>query len=82
MDKNDKVENDISIVDALLRIKTLENVLISKGVITKDEYYKEMEEVVKIISVSILQKANVQGDLNEIIDGFKKDFAALKGNQN
>jgi exosome complex RNA-binding protein Rrp4 len=63
--------NEISIINAMLRIKTLESILINKGVITIEEYQKEMETMARETTKIILQKANVEGNLDEIIDGFK-----------
>lgn len=58
MDKKDAqaITNDILIADALVRIKTLENLLIAKGLFTRKEYNQEMEVVTKLLSESILSK--------------------------
>ena len=50
--------NDIMIADTLLRVKTLENILIAKGLFTREEYNKEMEIVTKLIVKVMLEKAN------------------------
>jgi hypothetical protein len=63
----EELTNDVLIADALLRVKTLENVLIAKGIFTKEEFQEEMIAVTKIIAKAILQKAHVPGDLDLLI---------------
>lgn len=70
MNKKDASEltSDMLVADALLRIKTLESLLLAKGIFTQEEYYKEMDEITKVIAKSILQKANVPGGLDDLIN--------------
>lgn len=63
----EELTNEVLLTDALLKLKTLEILLVSKGVFTQEEFDKEMNVAVKSIAKSILQKANVPGDLDEII---------------
>ena len=63
----DELTNDVLIADALLRVKTLENILIDKGILTREEFQAEIMMVTQVIAKSILQKANVPGDLDEIV---------------
>ncbi len=74
MDKNDAkgLTSDVLIADALLQLRALEKILIDKGVFTQEEFTHEMEAITKQITKSILQKANVQGDLDEIISSLGK----------
>ncbi len=74
MDKNDAkgLTSDVLIADALLQLRALEKILIDKGVFTQEEFAREMEAITKQITKSILQKANVQGDLDEIISSLGK----------
>jgi hypothetical protein len=60
-------EADIQITDLLLRVKTIEKLMIDKGIFTPQEYHDQMQEVTKIIARAILEKAQVPGDLDEII---------------
>ena len=73
--------NDILIADALLRVKTLETILISKGIFSAEEYQEKMNAVTKIIAKSILQKAHVPGDLDELIKNLQ-EFSLTKVPQN
>lgn len=66
--ESEALTNDLLIADALLRIRALENLLIAKGIFTKEEYSAEMELVTKQIAKILLEKANVGGNLDELID--------------
>lgn len=73
----DDLTNEMLIADALLRLKALENVLVAKGLITREEFAEEMNTVAAQVAKSILQKAQVPGNIDEIIknlqDANKKD---------
>lgn len=73
MDKKDKDElsNSLLIADALLRLKTLENILVAKGIVNQEEFQQEMDKIAKQIAKSILEKANVQGDIEELINSLR-----------
>lgn len=64
--KKDELSDDMMMADALLRLKALENLLLSKGIITQDEFSAEMESIAEKIARVILEKANV-GNIDEII---------------
>jgi len=49
----------------------LENVLIAKGLFTREEYNLAMEDITKQIAKTILQKANIQGDIDELLADLK-----------
>lgn len=74
MNKEDAkgLTSDVLIADALLQLRTLEKILIDKGIFTQEEFAREMEVITTQITKSILQKANVQGDLDEIIKSLGK----------
>jgi hypothetical protein len=61
MDKKDSQEitDTMLIADALLQIKALSNLLISKGLLSKEELEKEVGVLTKQIMDSLLQKANI-----------------------
>ena len=59
--------NSVLIADALIRCKTMEKLLIAKGVFTQEEFQQTMGLVVDILTKDILQKAGVPGDLDAII---------------
>ncbi len=73
MDKKDKDElsNSLLIADALLRLKAIENILVAKGLITNDEFQQEMDRIAKQIAKSILEKANVKGDIDELVNSLR-----------
>lgn len=65
--------NDILIADALLRLRTLESLLVSKGVFTIEEFNVAMNDISAKIAKTILQRANVPGNLDELISGLQKN---------
>jgi hypothetical protein len=45
-----ELTNDMLITDALLQLKTLQDLLIAKGVFTKEEFLETMEEIAKKVA--------------------------------
>lgn len=69
--KTEELNNDMLIADVLLRLKTLEDILVNKGIFTVEEYNESMSNVATLIAKSILEKAKVPGNLDEILDSIK-----------
>lgn len=69
MDKDQATEltNNIAIADILVRLTALENTLINSGIMSKDKYLEEIKTLSSKVAKSILQKANIPGDLEELI---------------
>jgi hypothetical protein len=65
------ITNDVLIADALIRIKALENILISKGILTVAEFNSQCRDIAELLSLSILEKAGVPDELNKIIEEIK-----------
>lgn len=64
--------DDVLVADAVLRLQAITNLLISKGIISKTEFDEELKSVSSQILKSILQKANISGDLDQLLgDVFK-----------
>lgn len=61
-----------SISEALLRIKVIEKILINSKLTTQDELNQELKLISNDIIKYILQSANVQGNLDEIIETLNK----------
>lgn len=82
MNKKDASEltTEMMITDALLRIKSLENVLIKKGLLTKEELQQEMEVVAQQIAKSILQKAGIPGEIEDLLKSLQTDSKSFSGN--
>ena len=76
----EELTNDVLIADALLRIKTLETLLLEKGVFTKEEYDKVSSEIATKIAKTILQRANVHGDLDAMIKALQGNKPKSSGN--
>ena len=68
MSKNDTT--DIS--EALLRIKVIERILINSKLTTQEELNQELKTISNDIIKFILKSANVQGNLDEIIETLNK----------
>lgn len=69
--KIQELTNDVLIADAMIRLKSLETLLISKGIFTEEEFKIQMKDITELITLTILQKSNVSGDLNKIIENLK-----------
>ena len=65
--ESDELTSEMLITDALLRIKTIENLLVAKGLFTKEEFLQEMESIAKQIAKSVLQKAGVTQEIDELL---------------
>jgi hypothetical protein len=76
--ESDELTNSLLIADALLRIKSIENLLIAKGIFTKEELSAEMNSMTKQIAKSILEKANIKGDIDELIKSIQNAQATRK----
>lgn len=68
---DNEISTEMMIADILLRLKSLENLLIAKNVISQEEYFKEMEGVANQISKALLEKAQAEGDIDELIKSMK-----------
>ncbi len=66
---SDKKETtiDVLVADAVLRIQSMQNILVRKGYFTNEEFSAEIKEVSNNILKAILQKAQVPGDLDELL---------------
>jgi len=67
-----EITNEVLIADALLRLRALESLLITKGIITEKEFEEQLTGLTNQITKVLLQKANVPGDLDDIIAKLKK----------
>lgn len=75
--EQEEMANNVLIADALIRIKTLEILLIDKGIITQEEFNAGMESVTVQLAKKILEKAQVPEDVDDILKNL-----GLKDNQN
>jgi hypothetical protein len=68
MEKDAKMLTDtVLVADALLRLKAIENILLSKNIMTETEFKKELGAVSGVIIKQILKSALVPGNLDEIV---------------
>ena len=69
--ESEELTSTLAIADLLVHIRTLEKLLISKGVFTQEEFNKEMEDMIAMVAKSILQNAQVKGDIDEMINSLR-----------
>lgn len=62
-----ELTNEVLLVEALVKIKALETLLIEKKVFSKEEFDTISSDIMAKISKVVLQKANVPGDLDVLI---------------
>lgn len=67
-----ELTNEMMLADALLRLRSLEKLLIAKGVFTQEEFSQEMDVLAKQIAKSLLEKAHVKGNIDELIESLQK----------
>lgn len=75
MDKHEAQEltTHMLVTDVLIQLKAMQDLLIAKGVFTKQEFDRSVEMLTKTIAKSILKNANVPGDLDAIIEAIDKN---------
>ncbi len=75
MDKKQEASIDILIADIMIRLTTMEKLLVAKGVFTQEEYIKELELLATNVAQVVLDKANNSENLEEFISNMesKKD---------
>jgi len=75
-----ELSNEMMMADALLRLRAIENLLMAKGIFTKEEFSQEMSTIATQIAKTILQKANVPGDLDELIKSLQEPKKKVEDN--
>jgi len=70
--KSEALSNDLLIADTLLRLKAIENLFIAKGIFSREEFNAEMTAITRVVVKALLEKANVTGNLDELIDSLGK----------
>jgi uncharacterized protein with PhoU and TrkA domain len=78
--EQNELSNEMMMADALLRLRALENLLMAKGVFTQEEFSQEMSGIAAQIAKTILQKANIPGDLDELIKSLQEPKKKVEGN--
>jgi hypothetical protein len=66
------VLNEAVIIDLLLRVKSLESLLIDNSIIDKTKYQEEVNALAKKISKFILEKANVSQETSDLLSSLNK----------
>ena len=61
-EKKPEITNDILMADIMLRLTTMEKLLIDKGILSKEEFLAVMEEIAKSVSKIVIDKANAAAE--------------------
>jgi len=62
-EKKPDITNDILMADLMLRVTTMEKLLIDKEIISREDFVALMEEIAKNVSKIILDKAKSAEDM-------------------
>lgn len=79
-DKKKELTTEVLLADVMLRETALEQLLLDKGLITKEELAKYTEEIAQKVAKVVLEKAKASKDLDDFIskldpeDSGKKNF--------
>jgi len=73
---SEAIINEAIIIDMLIRLTALENILINKEVMTKEEYQKEYIKYQVLIAKKILSGAGIK-DTDSVIEELKKEVDNL-----
>lgn len=71
--KKELISDDLLMMDVLIRLKSIETLLYSKKVFTKEEYVIEMDSLTKEIMKSFIVKNNIQENLDNLLEKPKSD---------
>lgn len=69
----DALNKELVIADILLRITVLEKFLISKNIVTSEEYQEAISSLSDQVAKTILKNAQVPGDADQIINDLKSE---------
>lgn len=73
----DDLNMDVLIADLMLRVTTLERLLVSKGLLSESEMTKMSEEIAAKIAKTILEKVGASKEIEKLVEdlgGPKKDY--------
>lgn len=72
-DKKKEITTEVLLADIMLRETALEQILLDKGIITKEELAAVTEEIAQKVAKVVLEKAKSSKDLNEFISSVETD---------
>jgi hypothetical protein len=75
MNKKDleRLEQEIIIADILLRLTTIEKILIKNNITNNEEFSSIMKDLSEKVAKSLLEKANITQDLDSIVQSYNSD---------
>ena len=76
----ESLNKELVITDILVRLTVIENLLMSKNLITKDEYTEAIQSLSEKLARNVLENAQVPGDIDKMIEEFKNNAKLNSGN--
>ncbi len=64
-DKKPEITNDVLMADIMLRLTTIEKLLLDKGIFTQEEFFQTMEDIAKKVSKVIMDKVKESADITK-----------------
>jgi hypothetical protein len=76
----DYLNKELVVTDILVRLTVIENLLMSKNLITKEEYTEAIQSLSEKLARNVLENAKVPGDIDKMIEEFKNNSKINSGN--
>lgn len=65
------ITSEVMLADLMLRVTSLESILITKGIFTKEEFSAVNEEIAKKVAKIVLEKTKTSKEADEFIANFE-----------
>lgn len=65
------ITSEVMLADLMLRVTSLESILIAKGIFTKEEFSAVNEEIAKKVAKIVLEKTKTPKEADEFIANFE-----------
>jgi hypothetical protein len=67
VDNKKEITSDVMLADLMLRVTSLETILVSKGIFTKEEFSQINEEIAKKVAKIVLEKTKTSKEADDFI---------------
>ena len=71
--KDENITSDIILADLMLRVAVLEQLLLQKGTLNKEEVLKATEEIATKASKVVMERAQSSKSVEEFVSNLEKD---------
>lgn len=68
---NKDITSEVMLADLMLRVTSLESILVTKGIFTKEEFSAVNEEIAKKVAKIVLEKTKTSKEADEFIAKFE-----------